>query len=32
MEKLASGKHLIAAKDDAAGMAVSSKMTAELIG
>ena len=32
MEKLASGKHLNAAKDDAAGMAVSSKMTAELTG
>ena len=32
MEKLASGKHLNAAKDDAAGIAVSNKMTAELNG
>lgn len=31
-EKLASGKRLNSAKDDAAGMAVSSKMTAELMG
>ena len=30
MEKLVSGKQLNAAKDDAAGMAVSSKTTAEL--
>lgn len=31
-EKLASGKRLNSAKDDAAGMAVSSKMTAEVMG
>ena len=31
-EKLASGKRLNSARDDAAGMAVSSKMTAEIMG